>query len=188
MKFFRTFLTAGTIFAWTATAYAHPGHHIEGFVAGFSHPLGGLDHLLAMIAIGLWAGQLGGKAALGVPFTCLAMIIIAAGLAATGQWVPITEAGIVMSVIMVGAAVALKLKLPLMVALTAVGIFGLCHGYAHGVEMQANAGRLLYGMGFVLASSLLLGLGLVLSHLKGHEKLTCCLGSVIALIGVVFVF
>jgi urease accessory protein len=150
-------------------AMAHPGHSPSaGAIEGFAHPLGGLDHVVAMVAIGLWAAQLGGRARWLVPVTFVAAMSAAAltsGLIPV--WVDVDQ-GIAASVVAVGILLARAERLPLSAGVVLTALFAVSHGVAHGREMPANASGLLFGLGFVAATLALtsagLGLGLVASQ------------------------
>ena len=144
-------------------AWAHPGHDATiGFAAGFVHPVSGIDHVLAMIAVGLFAANLGGRALWAVPLSFVSVMAVGGALGVAGIAVPFVEAGIAISVIVLGLAVALRWKVPVAAAMALVGLFALFHGHAHGTEMPVNAAGLEYGLGFVLATALLHGAGLSL--------------------------
>lgn len=143
------------LLALSATAaQAHTGDHGAGFAAGFGHPLGGLDHVLAMVAVGLWAAQSGGRRLWAVPAVFLAALAAGALGAAAGLALPLAEPGSVGSVLVLGALVALGARLPAWAGLTLVAAFALCHGHAHGAGLPAGGG-LVYGLGFMAASLLL---------------------------------
>lgn len=150
----RTILVlALTLFA--PVALAHPGHSASGLLAGITHPLTGLDHLLAMLALGAWAAQLGGRALWAVPSAFLAAMAVGSmlGIAATG--LPAVELGISGSVLALGLLVLFAARLPLAVGMALSAGFALFHGYAHGAEMSAGSPALAYGLGFLLATALL---------------------------------
>jgi urease accessory protein len=157
-------LTLSLLLAGIAgAAQAHPAaEHANGFVAGLVHPPGGLDHLLAMVAVGLWASQLGGRALWQVPTVFVAVMVLGgaagfAGIAPAG-----IEAGILASLLILGLVVAASVRLHNGAAMLLVGAFALCHGLAHGGELPAAASPLGYTAGFVIATSALhlLGLGI----------------------------
>jgi urease accessory protein len=156
----RTAAVLGAILLPTA-AWAHPGHDVTvGFAQGFVHPVTGLDHVLAMIAVGLFAASLGGRALWAVPLSFVSVMALGGALGVGGIAVPFVEAGIAISVIVLGLAVALRWKAPVAAAMALVGLFALFHGHAHGTEMPADAAGLEYGLGFILATALLHGAGL----------------------------
>ena len=145
-----------------ALALAHPGHG-QGFADGVGHPLGGADHMLAMVAVGLWAALTGGRALWALPLGFVGAMGVGAVLGMAGIALPLLEPMIAASVVVLGAAAALALRPALGQAVLAVALFGLMHGNAHGLE-GAGAG---YATGFVLATAglhlagLALGLGLM---------------------------
>lgn len=143
-------------------ALAHAGgDHVHGFTTGFLHPVGGLDHVLAMVAVGAWAGLAGGAARWALPAAFLAAMAAGAGLAMAGMALPMVEAGIAASIVVIAALTAAAARAPLALALPLVALFGLAHGAAHGAEMAPGAGALGYGAGFLLATALLHGIGLL---------------------------
>ena len=188
----RTLLAAALVLV-PSLALAHPGlpGHSHDVANGFLHPLGGIDHVLAMVAVGLLAAQLGGRALWLVPASFVAMMA-AAGLAGmSGVGLPLTEVGIAASIIVLGGAIALRLALPVAAAMALVGFFAMFHGYAHGLEMPETASGLLYGLGFVAATATLhglgIGIGLTVGRLEaGHgRQLVRFAGSAVSAVGVV---
>jgi urease accessory protein len=157
----RTAWLAAAILALPAIALAHPGHSAEsGFAPGFLHPLGGLDHVAVMIAVGLLAARLGGRALWLLPVSFLALMAVGGGLGMAGVTAPITEAMIGLSVVAMLAALILRWTPPVPTAAVMVGAFALFHGLAHGAEMPESASGLGFASGFVLATGLLHALGL----------------------------
>jgi urease accessory protein len=145
-------------------AMAHTGVGDAGsFAHGFWHPITGLDHVLAMVLVGMLAWQLGGRAFWLVPATFVLVMAIGGGLGVAGIAVPMVELGIALSVVVLGAAVALGIRAPVAVAMAIAGLFAIFHGHAHGAEMPGDASGLAYGVGFMIATALLhlggLGLG-----------------------------
>jgi urease accessory protein len=145
-------------------AMAHTGvGDAGGFAHGFWHPITGLDHVLAMVLVGMLAWQLGGRAFWLVPATFVLVMAIGGGLGVAGIAVPMVELGIALSVVVLGAAVALGIRAPVAVAMAIAGLFAIFHGHAHGAEMPGDASGLAYGVGFMIATALLhlggLGLG-----------------------------
>jgi len=161
-------LALGLLFVACTTVLAHPHHAVEpreGLVAGFAHPWLGLDHVLAMFAVGLLAVQLGGRALWLLPACFLGTMILGgtapmAGLGSTIDGWGIMEPGIAMSLVVLGAALAIGRRYPLAAAASMVGLFGLVHGHAHGAEMPTLAAPLLYACGFVAATALLQAAGI----------------------------
>jgi urease accessory protein len=142
-------------------AWAHTGHGATvGFVQGFVHPVSGLDHVLAMVAVGLFAANLGGRALWAVPLSFVSVMALGGALGAAGIAVPFVEAGVAISVIVLGLAVAVQWKWPVTAAMGLVGIFAIFHGHAHGAEMPVDASGLEYGLGFMLATAVLHGIGI----------------------------
>lgn len=157
-------------------ALAHTGAgDTSGFSHGFLHPLGGADHLLAMVAVGLFAAHLRGRALWLVPGAFVVMMAAGGALGAAGVGVPHVETGIALSVMVLGAAIAGGLSVPTAVAMTLAGFFAIFHGHAHGAEMPAAASGLAYGAGFVLATAALhaagIALGIGLGRMQGATAL-----------------
>lgn len=157
----RFLVTLASVMLISATASAHTGHgDTAGFVHGFAHPIGGLDHVLAMVAVGLFAAIVGGRALWRVPASFVAVMALGGVLGAAGLAVPFVEIAIAVSVVVLGGAVFLRQKLPVSAAMALVGFFAAFHGFAHGAEMPAAASGLAYGLGFVAATALLHAAGL----------------------------
>ena len=152
------------LFAYMAilpVAEAHTlGTQGAGLTAGLAHPFIGLDHLLAMIAVGIWAGQLGGRSVWLVPLTFVSVMSAAAALGTLGFSLLMVEPAIACSVLVLGLLIAGSVRLPTMAGVGLVGLFAVFHGYAHGLELPQAASPILYGIGFVLATSLLHGFGI----------------------------
>ena len=158
-------------------AHAHPGHGATtgGVGWGLAHPFSGLDHILAMIAVGLWAVQLGKRALWLLPLSFVCSMVVGAALGMGGVRLPFVEPAILGSVIGLGALVAFATRLPLSASAALVSIAALFHGQAHGSEMPANASGLLTAAGFVLATATLhaagIALGLTLQHTAQQRTL-----------------
>ena len=136
----RTGLTTAALTLIPTAAFAHPGiGDAHGFVAGFAHPLGGLDHILAMVTVGIFAWQLGGWALWLVPATFILAMAAGGALGMAGVPVPFVELGIAASVIVLGAVVAFVRRAPVVIAVGLVGVFAMFHGHAHGTEMPLDA-------------------------------------------------
>jgi urease accessory protein len=154
-------------------AYAHAGHlPTDGFAYGFGHPLGGIDHVLAMVAVGLFAFVLGGRALWALPLAFLAMMAVGFLLGAAELRLPLVEVGIAASSIAFGAIIAAGRRLPVATAVALVGAFSVFHGHAHGTEMPAGAGGLTYALGFIAATALL-----HLAGIAGSLGFTMALGA-----------
>jgi len=158
-KFSLLGLSAYILIASAAEAHSF-GAQGAGLVAGLTHPFVGLDHLLAMIAVGIWAGQLGGKAVWLIPLTFVSVMSASATLASFGLFLPLVEPAIACSVLILGLLIAGSIRLPTSAGAFLVGLFAVFHGYAHGLELPQAASPILYGAGFVLATALLHGLGI----------------------------
>jgi urease accessory protein len=150
-------------------ASAHPGHEgAPGFIHGFLHPLGGLDHILAMVAVGLFAARLGGRALWLVPASFVVTMAVAGVAGMTGFALPYVEAGIALSILVLGAAIALEMTMPVAAAMGLVAFFAVFHGHAHGAEMPETMSGLAYGAGFVAATAALHALGIGLGLFIGR--------------------
>ena len=161
---------------------AHPGHE----TSGFTHPFTGVDHLLAMIGVGVWASLLAVKrpaAAYLVPAAFIAMMLVGAAAGFAGIKLPMVEAVIVASVLMLGAFIMAAVRMPSALAMAVVGLFAVFHGYAHAIEAPTS-GTALYVLGFVAATALLhaagLGLGWVARRAVGDLGLRALGGAVMA--------
>jgi len=147
--------------ALTAPAAAHTGHGTAfGFTAGFLHPLAGADHVLAMVAVGLLAALVGGRALWLVPASFIGAMLIGGALGWSAVSLPLVEFAILASVVVLGSAVATGRRMPVAAAMALAGAFAVFHGHAHGTEMPAAASALSYALGFVSATALLHGVGL----------------------------
>jgi urease accessory protein len=175
-------------------AFAHvgPGAH-GGFVMGLAHPLSGADHVLAMVAVGVLAASLGGRAVLALPAAFVGAMLLGAGLGAGGVALPLVEPAIALSVIVLAGAVAAGLRLPTALAIAVVGLFAVFHGHAHGSEGAQGAAFLPYAAGFGAATVLLhlggIGLGRFFDRLGPARSLHArrLVGSLGALAGVVLI-
>lgn len=154
-------------------ACAHPSiGPASGFTHGLAHPLSGIDHILAMVAVGLFAWQRGGRAVWLIPATFVLTMAVSGVVGAAGIPLPYTEIGIALSVVVLGAVVALNVAAPVALGMGLVGFFAIFHGHAHGAEMPENAAGFAYGAGFVVATTLLhaagIGAGYLLSRFEGR--------------------
>lgn len=153
-------LVAAFIALAAATAQAHTGvGDPQGFVHGFSHPVAGIDHLLAIVAVGLFAARLGGRALWLVPLAFIAMMAGGGALGVAGIGLPAVELGIAASIVVLGTVVAAGWHLPTVAAMALVGFFAVFHGHAHGAEMPETVSGLAYGLGFIAATAALQGVG-----------------------------
>jgi urease accessory protein len=136
-------------------ALAHEGGVAGGLASGVTHPIFGLDHVVAMVAVGLWGAFLGQPAIWLLPVVFPVVMAFGGLLAISGVPIPAVETGIAASAVALGAMVALALRPPLWVAAVLVGAFAIVHGHAHGAELPQAANPLAYGVGFVVATGLL---------------------------------
>jgi urease accessory protein len=165
----RALLTAAAIVV-PSLAMAHTGHgEVSGLAHGFAHPVGGLDHILAMVMVGVLAAQLGGRALWLVPASFVAVMALGGVLGLAGLGLPFVELGIALSIVVLGAAVAFRIAAPVAAAMALVGFFSIFHGYAHGAEMPETVGGLAYGAGFIAATALLHAVGLAGGLLLGRS-------------------
>lgn len=188
----RILIATAALIASAAPAFAHlnPAEH-GSFAAGFSHPLFGLDHILVMVAVGLWAAQIGGRALVVVPAAFVAMMAAGFALAVAGVDLPFVEPAILASVVALGLLVAMAVRLDTAASAAIVGVFALFHGHAHGGEL-GSAGALAFSVGFILATAALhvagIGLGIALLRLSGSGLLARILGGLTALAGTALIF
>ncbi|HLS56840.1 MAG TPA: HupE/UreJ family protein [Zeimonas sp.] len=148
---------------FSGTALAHSGHGSASFFSGFVHPFGGVDHLLAMLAVGLYAALQRNAARRALPAAFVVAMLAGAGLGAAGLALPAVESGIALSVLVAGLAVAFAAQVPIAASLLLVAGFALCHGYAHQAEIgdAAFAG---YATGFAIATAMLHAIGFVVGR------------------------
>lgn len=188
----RILIAAAALMASAAPAFAHLNPQEHGsFAAGFSHPLFGLDHILVMVAVGLWAAQIGGRALWVVPAAFVAMMAVGFALATAGIDLPFVEPAILASVVALGLLVAMAVRLDAAASAAVVGLFALFHGHAHGGEL-GSAGALPFAVGFMIATAALhtagIGLGVMLGRLSGGGTLARVLGGITALAGTALIF
>jgi len=156
-------LVAASLAALAPGAFAHvQSGQAAGFVTGFLHPISGLDHVLAMVAVGLWGAQLGVPAIWLLPITFPIVMALGGFLGLLGVPLPGVEIGIAASAILLGAAVMTERRPPLYAAAALVGFFAVFHGYAHGTELPPGQSALLYSLGFVMATGCLHAIGIAI--------------------------
>jgi len=176
-------LAAGPAFAHTEEGVA------GGFVSGFLHPVFGIDHLVAMVAVGLWGAQLGRPAIWVLPIAFPAVMAVGGFLGVVGVPLPMVEVGVASSAIVLGLSIAFVMRPSLTIAGLIVAAFAVFHGHAHGMELPDAANPLAYGVGFVLATGLLhltgIVIGLLVAYPAGARAVRVC-GVVIAAIGFYF--
>ena len=187
----RLLLAALAFAASTAPAFAHldPAEH-GSLIAGFTHPLSGLDHILVMVAVGLWSAQIGRRAMWVVPAAFVGMMAFGFGLAVAGTHLPFVEPAILASVVALGLLIATVTRMETTACAAIVGVFALFHGFAHGGELGA-AGVLPFGAGFAIATALLhvagIGLGLGVGRLSSGRVFSRLLGGLTAFAGLALI-
>lgn len=181
-----------SLFLAPAMAWAHAGGGtLGGFGSGFLHPILGWDHLLAMLAVGLWGAQMNGKAVWSLPIAFPLVMAVGGALGTMKIGLPAVEMAIALSVLGLGLAVAFALKPKEWVALLFVSVFAIFHGHAHGTELPSAANPLAYGVGFVTATGLIhlvgIGIGLAANRLK-QPLVVQATGGLIGATGLYFLF
>lgn len=167
-----------------ASAHILPGTS-HGFQDGLIHPWSGMDHLLAMFAVGLWAAQYRGRAIWQIPLAFVTVMVLGGILGIAGAFIPGFDAAIAISVLALGALIATKTSLAPNLGMMVVGAFALFHGYAHGHEMPASASALPFSIGFILSTVTLHCLGLSAgAALRNQPRAMRLAGAAIAVCGV----
>jgi urease accessory protein len=189
---FRSILLALALMAWGGHAEAHiVAGDATGFFSGVLHPISGLDHILAMVSVGVWGAQLGAPAIWILPVTFPVMMAFGGLLGFLGVPLPATEIGIAVSMVVLGVAVMLEARPPLAVVMGIVAFFAIFHGYAHGTELPRGESALLYSLGFVVATGFLhlvgITIGLIHRWSWGERALRLA-GSGVSLVGAFFLW
>jgi urease accessory protein len=173
----------------TAPALAHTGEGTGGFLAGLMHPVFGPDHVVAMVAVGLWGAFLGAPAIWMLPIVFPLVMAFGGVLGILGVPIPAVETGIASSAVVLGLMVALAARPPLWIAAVLVGAFAIFHGYAHGKELPDGADAVAFSAGFVIATGLLhlagIAFGLLTRWPTGQLAVRGA-GGVIALVGIAY--
>lgn len=187
-KYFLRFLPILLVFFLPMLAHAHTGMgQTGGFGPGASHPIAGLDHICAMVAVGVWAAQRGGRAIWFVPLIFVSIMALGGLLGMAGVFIPLVEQGIVASVFILGILIAASVRLPITASVVIISMFAFLHGHAHGSEMPELASGLTYGLGFMFSTAFLhicgIGFGLLAQRL-GSMQLVRYAGVVIAACGI----
>jgi urease accessory protein len=187
MSLARLFLLAVIAASCATPALAHSGEGVGGFLSGLAHPVFGLDHVVAMVAVGLWGVFLGQPVIWLLPIVF--PLVMAAGgvLGIVGVPLPAVETGIAASAIVLGAMVALAARPPLWAAAVLVGVFAIFHGYAHGKELPDGANAVAFAAGFVIATGFLHLTGIAFGQLARWpvgRLVVRAAGVVIAAVGV----
>lgn len=171
-------------------AGAHTADGVAGgFISGFLHPVAGWDHVIAMVAVGLWGAFLGRPAVWLLPVVFPMVMAVGGALGVVGVPLPGVEVGIALSAVVLGAMVALAARPPLAVAAVIVGVFAIFHGHAHGTELPQSASPIAYSLGFVIATGLLHAVGIAFSLLArwpAGQHLVRAGGGAIAALGAWF--
>ena len=187
---FSLFLATSLLAPDTASAHTDSGL-AGGFVSGFVHPILGWDHVVAMVAVGLWGAFLGAPAIWLLPVVFPLVMALGAVLGVLGVPVPAVETGIAGSAVVLGLLILLAARLPIWLASIIVGGFAIFHGYAHGTELPEAANPFAYGVGFVIATGLLhlagIAFGLLIRWPAGVYAVRAG-GGVIAMVGLAFLF
>lgn len=179
------------LLAWPILASAHIGQGDigGGFIAGVAHPVFGLDHVVAMVAVGIWGAQLGAPAILALPVTFPLVMACGGVLGGLGVPIPGIEIGIAASAIVLGGMILFAARPPLWIAAVIVGVFAIFHGYAHGAELPESANAISYAVGFVVATGTLHALGILIGVVnrwrRGAQALRAG-GAAIAACGLYF--
>ncbi|MBX7046105.1 MAG: HupE/UreJ family protein [Ignavibacteria bacterium] len=184
-------ITLALIFTST-NLFAHPLHGTQsGFSNGFFHPLLGLDHILAMLAVGLWAMQMGGKARWIIPVSFVTIMTLGGVLGMNNINLPFAEIGILASVVVLGVLILAGIRLPLIAGSLLVGAFALCHGHTHGTELPAAVSGVSYAIGFAVTTIILhaagSGIGAFVNKTAG-EKLVRFSGAAIIAAGLILTY
>jgi urease accessory protein len=170
--------------------FAHTSHGTFGFSSGFTHPVLGLDHLLAMLSVGMLSAQMGGRAIWTIPATFVSFMLAGGILGMVGVPFFSVEIGIAVSVLALGMAIAADKKIPVLLAMTGVGFFALFHGHAHGEEMPSSAQPFLYALGFILGTTLIhlagVAIGWTATRIPRATNILRFGGALIALLGFFF--
>jgi len=182
-----TLLAFGLVLALPAWAHGQAGQ-AAGFITGMLHPVSGLDHVLAMVAVGLWGAQLGAPAIWMLPVTFPLVMAFGGFLGLMGVPLPGVEIGIALSAILLGTMVATQARPPLWLAAAVVGFFAIFHGHAHGTELPAGESGLLYSIGFVMVTGLLHATGIAIGLIHRWREGRIALRGAGAAVGAAGVF
>ena len=168
---FNATLAIAVIGLGSSDALAHTGlEHALSFASGFKHPFTGLDHMLAMVAVGLWAGLNGGRALWTWPMAFVGVMLLGGVLGMAGVALPLVESGILASVVVLGLLVLVAVRLPVAAGAALVALFALLHGHAHGAELPGDAAAGTYAAGFAIATAVLHAVGIGVAHVAGSAN------------------
>jgi urease accessory protein len=170
-------------------AHAHTGlGTVSGFGDGFAHPLSGADHVLAMVAVGIWAFQSGGRSVWAIPSAFVGLMLVGGVLGMLGVKIPFVEQGILLSVLFFGVMIAAAVRFPLALGMVVTGLFAVFHGHSHGTEIAQTASGLSYSIGFSLATATLhltgIGMASMLMSRRLSPRYVQATGFAVALGGV----
>lgn len=185
----RNAILASSLLMIAGSAQAHTGADANGLTAGLLHPITGADHVVAMVAVGLWGGVLGAPAIWLLPVVFPLVMAVGGAAGVAGVALPGVEVGIALSGVVLGLMVLLSVKPPLWVAAVLVGMFAIFHGHAHGAELPQAANPVIYAVGFVLATGMLHLLGIGLGQIgkwPAGRMMVRAAGAAIALAGGAF--
>jgi urease accessory protein len=187
-----SFFWAITYLFTSSLAFAHTGvGESHGLLDGLAHPFSGFDHLVAMVAVGLWAAQLGGRATWMVPLSFVSVMAVSGVLSMFITPIPFMEGGITLSILVLGLLIAAAARLPLLLSAVIVGVFAIFHGFAHGSEIPASSDALTYAGGFIISTALLhlAGIGLAVALQKvDHAQWLRLSGAAVVIGGCVTLF
>ncbi|WP_138423145.1 HupE/UreJ family protein [Maritimibacter alexandrii] len=191
MRITKTFAAALPLMLVASVAAAHTDSDVGGFISGFTHPILGWDHVIAMVAVGLWGAFLGKPAIYILPVVFPLVMAVGGALGVLGVPIPAVETGIALSGVVLGLLIAFAVRAPLWVAGVIVGVFAIFHGHAHGTELPDAANPFAYGIGFVIGTGLLhlggIALGLLVGSAAGRIVVRAA-GALIAAVGAAFLF
>ncbi|EAQ13700.1 urease accessory protein [Maritimibacter alkaliphilus HTCC2654] len=191
MRITKSFAAALPLMLVASVAAAHTDSDVGGFISGFTHPILGWDHVIAMVAVGLWGAFLGKPAIYILPVVFPLVMAVGGALGVIGVPIPAVEAGIALSGVVLGLLIAFAVRAPLWVAGVIVGVFAIFHGHAHGTELPDAANPFAYGIGFVIGTGLLhlggIALGLLVGSAAGRIVVRAA-GALIAAVGAAFLF
>lgn len=186
------FLVAIAVLLAPTVLLAHPGHgRVHGFEDGFIHPFSGVDHCVAMIAIGVWAAQAGGRTCWLAPLTTVLFMALGGSLGMNVKTVPFVEHAIVTSILVLGLLITVTRKLPIIAVLSIIAVFAAIHGFAHGIELPRSVNTVAYGQGILLGSVLvqLASICTTTFIIKlGQTRLVQLSGALLAVSGIVMFF
>ena len=191
MRFTKTLAAALPLIVLATVAQAHTDGETGGFISGFTHPILGWDHVIAMVAVGLWGAFLGKPAIWILPVVFPLVMAVGGALGVMGVPIPAIETGIALSGVVLGLLIAFAVRAPIWAAGVIIGILAIFHGHAHGTELPGAVNPFAYGIGFVIGTGLLhlagIALGLLVGSTAGRVVVRAT-GAIIAALGAAFLF